>query len=291
METGLFINGIFKNVLEEILTAQKKQPTEVFYLQPYKAQTIQMLKKNKPTEDIPIMLYISTTENYNTIAYMAEIIGWESKHDLSKERERYLNKKIQLYQPGEECIYRVKNSQGEESVNLITIRNLEKLTNSLSTQVLVKKSDGLPLKPRSRAGGWSEVYRVSDLNLVETQTYKQYSKSLDEKIVKSKTDTQSKRTERLSLASKVPEKIQLISTAFKRNSDVIVEVLKRANGKCERCRHQAPFIRNSDLSPYLEVHHLTPLSKGGEDTVENAVALCPNCHRELHFGIPEKIIK
>ena len=23
----------------------------------------------------------------------------------------------------------------------------------------------------------------------------------------------------------------------------------------------------------------------GDDTVKNAIALCPNCHRELHFGV------
>jgi 5-methylcytosine-specific restriction protein A len=26
------------------------------------------------------------------------------------------------------------------------------------------------------------------------------------------------------------------------------------------------------------------LSDGGRDTVDNAVALCPNCHRECHHG-------
>ena len=24
---------------------------------------------------------------------------------------------------------------------------------------------------------------------------------------------------------------------------------------------------------------------GGEDTIYNTVAICPNCHRELHYGI------
>lgn len=33
-----------------------------------------------------------------------------------------------------------------------------------------------------------------------------------------------------------------------------------------------------------EVHHKVPLSAGGDDTVENAIALCPNCHRKAHFG-------
>ncbi|HXU34436.1 MAG TPA: HNH endonuclease [Thermoanaerobaculia bacterium] len=34
----------------------------------------------------------------------------------------------------------------------------------------------------------------------------------------------------------------------------------------------------------MEVHHRIRLAYGGEDTVENAVALCPNCHREAHHG-------
>jgi len=47
----------------------------------------------------------------------------------------------------------------------------------------------------------------------------------------------------------------------------------------------APFLRKKDQSPYLEVHHMIQLADGGEDTTENAVALCPNCHRQLHFGV------
>jgi len=34
----------------------------------------------------------------------------------------------------------------------------------------------------------------------------------------------------------------------------------------------------------LEVHHKVPLAEGGDDTVENAIALCPNCHRHAHYG-------
>jgi len=45
------------------------------------------------------------------------------------------------------------------------------------------------------------------------------------------------------------------------------------------------FIRKKDNTPYLEVHHKIQLAEGGEDSIENAIAVCPNCHRELHFGI------
>ena len=45
------------------------------------------------------------------------------------------------------------------------------------------------------------------------------------------------------------------------------------------------LLGQRDGTPYLEVHHKIPLAKDGEDTIENAEALCPNCHREKHFGI------
>ena len=92
------------------------------------------------------------------------------------------------------------------------------------------------------------------------------------------------RLQRLAVAPRLPERYEVIASVFERNPDVVAEVLLRANGTCEKCHRPAPFARRSDGTPYLEVHHWTPLSEGGEDTVENAGALCPNCHREAHFG-------
>ncbi len=92
------------------------------------------------------------------------------------------------------------------------------------------------------------------------------------------------RLARLKDAEKKPRQIKVMSVAYRRNPDVINEVLFRADGICESCRSAAPFFRKSDGNPYLEVHHRIPLAEGGDDTVENAVALCPNCHRERHFG-------
>jgi len=81
-----------------------------------------------------------------------------------------------------------------------------------------------------------------------------------------------------------PEKVEVISIAFKRNADVVATVLDRANGICELCKQDAPFLRAKDNSPYLEVHHKVRLADGGDDTVDNAIAVCPNCHRKLHYG-------
>jgi 5-methylcytosine-specific restriction endonuclease McrA len=92
------------------------------------------------------------------------------------------------------------------------------------------------------------------------------------------------RKKRLENAPRHPEVIQVISRGFRRNADVVVEVLLRAKGVCGRCNSKAPFVRKSDGTPYLEIHHRITLSDGGEDTLENAIALCPNCHRFFHFG-------
>lgn len=60
-------------------------------------------------------------------------------------------------------------------------------------------------------------------------------------------------------------------------------VLARADGKCECCGIPAPFER-WDGSPYLEPHHTTMLSEGGPDHPRHVAAVCPNCHRRVHYG-------
>ena len=93
--------------------------------------------------------------------------------------------------------------------------------------------------------------------------------------------------ERAIAMSKFPVKpatVTISTTVFRRNPHVVVAVLERAKGVCEMCSQPAPFIRSSSGQPYLEVHHTVTLAAGGDDTVENAIAVCPNCHREAHFG-------
>lgn len=83
--------------------------------------------------------------------------------------------------------------------------------------------------------------------------------------------------------SKTPERTTSTTTGFVRNAQVKAWVLERANGTCEACDQPAPFI-GADGFPFLEVHHLRKLADDGSDTVTNAVAVCPNCHRRLHFS-------
>ena len=71
--------------------------------------------------------------------------------------------------------------------------------------------------------------------------------------------------------------------SFVRDAQVKAWVLDRADGVCEACGLKAPF-RDADDLPFLEVHHVVHLADKGKDTPQNAIAVCPNCHRRLHYS-------
>lgn len=80
-----------------------------------------------------------------------------------------------------------------------------------------------------------------------------------------------------------PEKISTTISSYVRDPSVKAWVLENANGNCESCGSPAPFM-NSNGEPFLEVHHVILLADGGSDTICNAIAVCPNCHRRYHYS-------
>lgn len=87
-----------------------------------------------------------------------------------------------------------------------------------------------------------------------------------------------------------PEKHMVPTQQYKRDN-FIAELSKRqAKGICQLCGNPAPFI-TSEGKPYLESHHIVWLSEGGADTIENTAAVCPNCHRRLHYLNDENDVK
>lgn len=148
--------------------------------------------------------------------------------------------------------------------------------------------------------GWVNISRIDLLHISAEELahvlegsgleYARYEKVSDpiicrthEEIETTVRQLNTKESRPKSRGQKAPKKTTRTITVFERDAGVVYDVLKVANGVCEGCSSTAPFLR-TDGSAFLEVHHVKPLSELGSDTFENAVALCPNCHRELHYG-------
>lgn len=86
-----------------------------------------------------------------------------------------------------------------------------------------------------------------------------------------------------------PEYRRLIQGRYVRDEKVRRAVLERAAGKCEYCG-VSPFSTKSGIV-FLEAHHVIALSEQGPDTLKNVIALCPNHHREAHFGENWKMLQ
>lgn len=67
---------------------------------------------------------------------------------------------------------------------------------------------------------------------------------------------------------------------YERDPYIRDHVKNLANGVCQLCEQDAPF--EVDGKPFLHVHHIEYLANGGEDTIGNSIAVCPNCHSRIH---------
>lgn len=106
-------------------------------------------------------------------------------------------------------------------------------------------------------------------------------KAQDEELWQLPLDTLYERAMTSSASAKSPsERVALIRY---RSNCIRMYVLRRANGLCEACSVEAPFV-NAQNRPYLEPHHILRLSDGGPDHPKWVIALCPNCHRRAHYS-------
>lgn len=78
---------------------------------------------------------------------------------------------------------------------------------------------------------------------------------------------------------------------YVRNDLISIAALSRSQWKCEMPKFSNSLFMRDNGNPYLEVHHIIPLSEDGPDSIENTAALCPHCHRNLHSGKDRKTLR
>ena len=94
------------------------------------------------------------------------------------------------------------------------------------------------------------------------------------------------------------QKQQKTSFLYLRDAKISAFAKQKALYKCEFNSEHETFISEISGKQYVEAHHLIPMKYQNKfsvslDIPENIVALCPNCHRAIHyatFSIKEKLI-
>ena len=152
-DTAVFLAGNFKANLEEICEAQSQNPDVICWIQPAVDSPIAYLRANNPSEDDPVILYASVSDDLEHVHFTAEIVGWHDKRKITTEKLEAIKRKSKELQPSEQDAF-------DRGVNLIAVRRMRQVKPLLPVCKLTKVRDGTPL--RSMRSRWSYVAPLPD---------------------------------------------------------------------------------------------------------------------------------
>lgn len=131
---------------------------------------------------------------------------------------------------------------------------------------------------------WIFPLKVTGGNSFLTPEDMDYRKSAEERIAKKlSTEKLLEKVEKFTGRRELGNsRRRVASVEYERNPYIVELAKRRAQGKCDLCGEEAPF-KDKHNENYLEVHHISWLSRGGKDVLDNVAALCPNCHKKMHI--------
>ena len=261
---GILINGVQRDILEEIAMAQTGAPDLLLYLQPHSGSRIKELAKHfKSSSGRSIPLLLTTSDSINEVAYSCRITNWRDKTQLTPAEHNSIDATIREHQPSEsEGLFgRAAIQSDTEPINLLEVKNMVRVQGFSITQ-LTRRSGG-SLRERSRGGG--HVYLASPpINLVPM---KEPSGSHTEEFQEGETHKRE-------------------AKFVKRNRRLIKEARKHYEAKCEACGLCLSDIYGEPANGFIEMHHRKPIMERDSTeailTVHDLAPLCPNCHRIIH---------
>lgn len=160
-EYALFINGVYRSVLDEILALQTHLPEHIMYLQPHSGGRIVRLAKKPPSVDDRVQVLLSPSDDLNHVTYQGEIVGWDDKNALREHsqngRRHAIERLLWTLQPAETGLFDA--CKGEKtSLNLLHVCRLTTLPKPLAVTTLKNAKSGGYLKGnRTTAGSWVYV--------------------------------------------------------------------------------------------------------------------------------------
>ncbi len=162
-DTAIFLNGVYEDVLQDILAVQSHLPDHIMYVQPHKSQQIRMLADNPPSTDDPVRLLMSITTDLPHVHFVAEIVGWDDKRTLRGDKLRLLNRLIYALQWTEGGVFGCGPGVAKPCVNLLYVRRTQSLMKPFPVDQLTNVNDGEPPSTnRTQAGGWIYVENPTD---------------------------------------------------------------------------------------------------------------------------------
>ncbi|MCM1161579.1 MAG: HNH endonuclease [Roseburia sp.] len=213
------------------------------------------------------------TESWKNV----DIMGWNGR--LKKINTSKFSCKFEIYikktddkDPKKGTRYYLSGLDSEEYSIIVKYCIIPQYTN-----IRIKKEE-------NSHGGYNYTFLLEIIGLDDIQSVLKNLQANQEQEYSSKPkeDLFQEARNKSDIAEEYQKGTTVITKVFKRDAAVSAYVKMRANGKCDLCGSNAPFIDKKG-NPYLEEHHIVRLADGGADSIDNAVALCPNCHREIHI--------
>lgn len=136
-----------------------------------------------------------------------------------------------------------------------------------------------------------ELLAHNDRKFIETETEEEvYQADIEEILVK-----EDYLYEEEEEASPKPNAIKTKEgvTKWPRDSEISAAAIGKANYQCEIDPTHRTFTSNKTKRQFMEAHHLIPMQfqnifDNSLDKVANIVCLCPNCHRQIHYGTSDE---
>lgn len=135
-----------------------------------------------------------------------------------------------------------------------------------------------------------ELLAHNDRKFIETETEEEvYQANIEEILVKEDYLYEEE------VASTKPKAIKTKEGEAKwpRDSEISATAIVKANFQCEVDPTHRTFTSNKTKRQFMEAHHLIPMQfqnifNNSLDKVANIICLCPNCHRQIHYGTSDE---
>ncbi len=252
----------------------------------------QFVIKNQPSEDI--INDKKDSKQTDTVYYDYSI----KETNIIEKNTQFLLDRFGLSEREQEVFYSLVKKTEQDRI--IVLKELDRKKGQDRRKILNKKIEEIERTLDEELSGKSERYKKTISNIIKYQIEKlreeiKYLYKKDAYEIEMKDNSTNKsilNPEKNSLTEKVNTKI-VSSTIYERDSQVVRMAKSKAKGYCQLCKKYAPFS-DKNGKPYIEGHHIKWLSEGGEDNINNVVALCPNCHKKMHIlNLPSdvKILK